>query len=232
MERADAARAASRSRPADPGESGRRGGSSSGSRRMWSSRSRAGNLPGRPAPSDLQRSGNGAYARAQREQPGPHLQAELETVAELAPAIAAPSSRRRWRWRRAWATAAWARSSRACTTARASCPAASRTRSSSRPSPRRAAAGSPLDHALAQQFGSALGRSVSDVRVHTDDTAASLTRAVSARAFATGRDIFFAPGEYQPHSPDGPRADRPRGHARRPAARRADERPARRLEPR
>ncbi len=41
------------------------------------------------------------------------------------------------------------------------------------------------------------------MRVHTDDTAASLTRAVSARAFATGRDIFFAPGEYQPHTPMG-----------------------------
>jgi hypothetical protein len=63
--------------------------------------------------------------------------------------------------------------------------------------------GSALEPALAEQFGSALGRSVSDVRVHTDQTAASLTRAVSARAFATGRDIFFAPGEYQPHTHSG-----------------------------
>jgi len=63
--------------------------------------------------------------------------------------------------------------------------------------------GNPLEPALAQQFGGALGRSVSDVRVHTDETAASLTRAVSARAFATGRDIFFAPGEYQPHTSSG-----------------------------
>ena len=63
--------------------------------------------------------------------------------------------------------------------------------------------GRALDNTLAQQFGSALGRSVSDVRVHTDSTAASLTRAVSARAFATGRDIFFAPGEYQPHTSAG-----------------------------
>jgi hypothetical protein len=63
--------------------------------------------------------------------------------------------------------------------------------------------GSPLPAALSQQFGSALGRSVDDVRVHTDQTAASLTRAVSARAFATGRDIFFAPGEYQPHTGAG-----------------------------
>ena len=63
--------------------------------------------------------------------------------------------------------------------------------------------GRPLDTGLAQQFSGVLGRSVSDVRVHTDATAASLTRAVSARAFATGRDIFFAPGEYQPATPGG-----------------------------
>ena len=63
--------------------------------------------------------------------------------------------------------------------------------------------GRPLDSSLASQFGSALGRSVSDIRVHTDSTAASLTRAVSARAFATGRDLFFSPGEYQPATPAG-----------------------------
>jgi len=63
--------------------------------------------------------------------------------------------------------------------------------------------GSPLDGSLASDFGDRLGHSVSDVRVHTDSTAAALTRAVSARAFATGTDIFFAPGEYQPGTPAG-----------------------------
>jgi hypothetical protein len=63
--------------------------------------------------------------------------------------------------------------------------------------------GRPLDMGLAHQFGSALGRDMSDVRVHTGPTAAMLTRAVSARAFTTGRDIFFAPGEYQPGTPKG-----------------------------
>ena len=63
--------------------------------------------------------------------------------------------------------------------------------------------GSPLDGSLAQSFGNALGHSVADVRVHTDSTAAALTRAVSARAFATGTDIFFAPGEYQPGTSAG-----------------------------
>ena len=63
--------------------------------------------------------------------------------------------------------------------------------------------GSPLDGSLASQFSSSLGHSVADVRVHTDSTAAALTRAVSARAFATGTDIFFAPGEYQPGTAAG-----------------------------
>ena len=61
--------------------------------------------------------------------------------------------------------------------------------------------GSPLEPALAaavRRRARPLRRPTS--RVHTDQTAASLTRAVSARAFATGRDIFFAPGEYQPHT--------------------------------
>src|SRR3954451_1542796 len=63
--------------------------------------------------------------------------------------------------------------------------------------------GSPLEASLASSFSGRLGHAVDDVRVHTDSTAAALTRAVSARAFATGTDIFFAPGEYQPGSPAG-----------------------------
>jgi hypothetical protein len=63
--------------------------------------------------------------------------------------------------------------------------------------------GTPLEGGLAAAFGGRLGHSVADVRVHTDSTAAALTRAVSARAFATGTDIFFAPGEYQPGSATG-----------------------------
>ena len=63
--------------------------------------------------------------------------------------------------------------------------------------------GSPLDGSLAASFGNSLGHSVADVRVHTDSTAAALTRAVSARAFATGTDIFFAPGEYNPGTSAG-----------------------------
>jgi hypothetical protein len=63
--------------------------------------------------------------------------------------------------------------------------------------------GSPLPPSLAGAFESKLGASVSDVRVHADSNAASLARAVEARAFATGTDIFFAAGEYQPGTAAG-----------------------------
>ncbi|HEU5213238.1 MAG TPA: DUF4157 domain-containing protein [Gaiellaceae bacterium] len=63
--------------------------------------------------------------------------------------------------------------------------------------------GRPLDGAFSRRLGSASGESFSDVRVHTDDAAAALARAVSARAFTVGSDIFFAHGEYAPGSPGG-----------------------------
>jgi hypothetical protein len=46
-------------------------------------------------------------------------------------------------------------------------------------------------------------RSAKDVRVHTDDHAAALARAVEARAFTVGNDIFFGPGEYAPATRGG-----------------------------
>lgn len=63
--------------------------------------------------------------------------------------------------------------------------------------------GRPLDSGLARHAGERLGDSFSDVRVHTDDSAAALSRAVSARAFTVGRDIFFGAGEYSPSSASG-----------------------------
>jgi Domain of unknown function (DUF4157) len=63
--------------------------------------------------------------------------------------------------------------------------------------------GSRLDGGVAGELGQALGDSLHDVRVHADDHAASLARAVSARAFAVGSDIFFGAGEYAPHSAEG-----------------------------
>jgi hypothetical protein len=63
--------------------------------------------------------------------------------------------------------------------------------------------GRALQPAITAGVGAAMGDSLSDVRVHTDDGAAALARSVSARAFTVGSDIFFGPGEYQPGSRTG-----------------------------
>jgi hypothetical protein len=62
--------------------------------------------------------------------------------------------------------------------------------------------GASLDSGIQDRFGETLG-DLSDVRVHTDDTADRLNRSVSARAFATGTDVYFAKGEYSPGSAQG-----------------------------
>ncbi len=50
-----------------------------------------------------------------------------------------------------------------------------------------------------------LGDSLADVRVHDGPAADALARSVAARAFTTGRDVFFARGEYRPNTPPGDR---------------------------
>jgi hypothetical protein len=65
--------------------------------------------------------------------------------------------------------------------------------------------GLSLDATSRHRMGSALGDPLADVRVHTDETADALARSVSARAFTTGADLYFARGEYQPSSTDGQR---------------------------
>jgi len=47
---------------------------------------------------------------------------------------------------------------------------------------------------------SAFGANFRGVRLHTDDRADQLNRALRARAFTTGQDIFFRRGEYRPGS--------------------------------
>ena len=63
--------------------------------------------------------------------------------------------------------------------------------------------GSPLDGAVRERVGEALGDHLADVRVHADEHADALARSVSARAFTTGTDIFFARGEYRPQTTGG-----------------------------
>ena len=62
--------------------------------------------------------------------------------------------------------------------------------------------GTSLDAGVQSRFSESLG-DLSDVRVHTDDRSDQLNRSVSARAFATGTDVFFARGEYNPGSASG-----------------------------
>jgi hypothetical protein len=63
--------------------------------------------------------------------------------------------------------------------------------------------GRPLDAGVRSFFEPRFGRDFSGVRVHTDDAAARSADAVSARAYAVGRDVVFAKGQYDPHSAEG-----------------------------
>ncbi len=63
--------------------------------------------------------------------------------------------------------------------------------------------GQALDSGVRAQMEPALGADFGGVRVHHDAPADSLSRALGARAFATGRDVFFRRGAYRPGSSSG-----------------------------
>jgi hypothetical protein len=63
--------------------------------------------------------------------------------------------------------------------------------------------GSRLPDPIASSVGGHLDADLSGVRVHTDERADTLNRQLNARAFTTGRDIFFRSGEYNPSSAFG-----------------------------
>jgi len=63
--------------------------------------------------------------------------------------------------------------------------------------------GHTLEADTRERLAPRVGDPLSDVRVHTDPTADALARSVSARAFTTGSDVYFAAGEYRPGTPDG-----------------------------
>jgi hypothetical protein len=65
--------------------------------------------------------------------------------------------------------------------------------------------GRALDSATRERVGEHLGEPLDDVRVHDDADAAQLARSVSARAFTTGSDVYFAQGEYRPGTGGGDR---------------------------
>ncbi|MCL2780369.1 MAG: DUF4157 domain-containing protein [Actinomycetia bacterium] len=65
--------------------------------------------------------------------------------------------------------------------------------------------GSPLPEGVRRRMEAGFGGSLGGDRVHTDARAGRLSRAMSARAFTAGRDIFFGRGEFAPGTPDGER---------------------------
>ncbi|GAA5156341.1 hypothetical protein GCM10023340_43890 [Nocardioides marinquilinus] len=65
--------------------------------------------------------------------------------------------------------------------------------------------GRPLEGPVLRRMETAFGTGLGNVRIHDDATAAKLNHQVSARAFTTGKDIFFGSGQYAPETPDGER---------------------------
>jgi hypothetical protein len=63
--------------------------------------------------------------------------------------------------------------------------------------------GQSLDPQVQTRMEAAFGADFGQVRVHTGAQADALNRSLSARAFTTGRDIFFRQGEYNPQSSGG-----------------------------
>ena len=68
---------------------------------------------------------------------------------------------------------------------------------------RKRGAGKPLERGTRAQMDRAFGRDFSDVSIHTDSAADSLAKALQAKAFTVGSDIFFREGTYQPGSESG-----------------------------
>ena len=63
--------------------------------------------------------------------------------------------------------------------------------------------GEGLDEQTQSSMEHAFGADLSRVRVHTGSEAGQMNRALGARAFTTGSDIFFGPGSYDPNSQSG-----------------------------
>jgi len=63
--------------------------------------------------------------------------------------------------------------------------------------------GQALDGSVAEAVGGKLGADFNGVRVHTDSKADTLNRSLSAKAFTTGKDIFFSQGTYSPNTASG-----------------------------
>jgi hypothetical protein len=67
------------------------------------------------------------------------------------------------------------------------------------------APGQPLDGSTRAFMEARFGHNFSNVRVHTDATAAQSAKAVSSLAYTVGRDVVFGAGQYAPHTSQGRR---------------------------
>ncbi len=65
------------------------------------------------------------------------------------------------------------------------------------------AGGQPLAPELRRRMETAFDTDLGGVRVHHGDEPGSLNRALSARAFTAGSDIYFGEGVYRPGTPEG-----------------------------
>ena len=65
--------------------------------------------------------------------------------------------------------------------------------------------GTPLEPKVRSRFEGAMGVDLGRVRVHHDSSSDRLSRAISAKAFTTQRDVFFSQGTYAPNTADGQR---------------------------
>jgi hypothetical protein len=65
--------------------------------------------------------------------------------------------------------------------------------------------GRPLPAPVLQRFESRFGHDFSAVRIHTDSRSAEAAAEINSYAFATGSDIHFAAGQFQPGTPRGDR---------------------------
>lgn len=63
--------------------------------------------------------------------------------------------------------------------------------------------GQPLHQSIREPMEQAFGTDLSGVRVHTTSLSNELNETVQAKAFTTGRDVFFREGAYQPGSREG-----------------------------
>lgn len=68
-----------------------------------------------------------------------------------------------------------------------------------------ASSGQPIDSATRAFMEPRFGHDFSDVKVHTDTSAADSAQAIDARAYTVGQDIVFGAGQYAPDNDSGRR---------------------------